>query len=169
MAGHVCWVTAMLSALQGKNQLTDSHAVVEGSRETHTSMSPQATLCIEQALHVTLPSSDTAAASAADGAAPVTKDTPGLLVAFEWRSVAYTTPAVALSHAGSATWRYQVALPVAEVGSDCGRELEPAHLHLQVGDTANHKTLKNEERKEVWGRASNRWLGRKAQGFRYLK
>ena len=125
-------VTATLSALQGRNQLTDSPSVAEGTTETRTSIQLQATLCIERALHVTLPSSE----SAASVTAPVTEGNQGLLaVAFEWIGVAYTTPAVALSHAASASWQYQVALPMPEAGPSSGGELELGPLHLQVRES----------------------------------
>lgn len=110
-------------------------------------MLPHATLCIERALHVTLPLSDTASASTANVTAPVTEGNHGLLaVSFDWRGVAHTTPAVALSHAASASWHYQAALPMSEAGPGSGGELEPASLHLQVCTTQTKHTRKQERR-----------------------
>lgn len=137
---------SMLSALQGRNKLAESHSVAEGNAETHISMPLQATLCIERALHVLLPPSDTTSASAASVTAQSTEGHHGLLsVAFEWGGVPHTTPAVALSHAASANWQYQAALPVSEAGPGSGGELQPAVLHLQVGRT---QTKHTENRKE---------------------
>lgn len=123
-----------LSSMQGADQaLADSQSVATGNSNTHTSQSLQATLCIERALHLTIPSPVTAATSAAMTSAAAGQGSEGLVaVAFEWGGVVHTTPAVALSHAGSATWQHDVALLVAEAGVSCGRNLEPALLHLQV-------------------------------------
>ena len=143
-----------LSALQGTNQLTDSPSVAEGTTKTHTSMQLHATLCIERALHVTLPSSGTASESAASVTAPVTEGNQGLLaVAFEWTGVAYATPAVALSHAASASWHHQVALPMAEAKPGSGGELELAPLHLQV-----RKSRQQSERSHVQACAAVLWF-----------
>lgn len=113
--------------------LADSHSTATGNSDTHSLQSLQATLCIEHALHLTVPSPVTETASAAMTSAAVSQGTEGLVaVAFGWGGVAHTTPAVALSHAGSATWQHDVALHVAEAGVSCGRKLEPTLLYLQV-------------------------------------
>ena len=117
--------------------------VIDNS-DTHTSQSLQATLCIERALHLTLPLPITEAASAA--ITPAAASHRQVAVAFEWGGVAHTTPAVVLSHAGSATWQHDVALLVAEAGVSCGKNLEPALLRLQVCSQnlyATHSTVQS--------------------------
>lgn len=120
--------------MQGSDQeLADSGSVDIGESDTHTRPSLQAALCIERALHLTLPPSVTEAAPAASMAAAASQGNEGqVAVAFEWGGVAHTTPAVAVSHAGSAAWQYDVALQVAQAEASCGGNLKPAHLHLQV-------------------------------------
>lgn len=118
---------------ENDQQLADSQSVVIGNSDTHTSQSIPATLCIERALHLTVPSPAIQTASAAITTAAVSQGTEGqVAVAFECGGVAHTTPAVALSHAGSATWQHDVALHLAEAGVNCGRNRKPALLHLQV-------------------------------------
>ena len=117
--------------MQGSDQqLADSHSTATGNSDTHTSQSLQTTLCIERALHLTVPSPVTETASAAITTAAASQGQ--VAVALEWGGVAHTTPAVALSHGGSATWQHDVALLVAEAGVSCGRNLEPTLLYLQV-------------------------------------
>ena len=122
------------SSMQKSDQeLAHTHCVDVGNSDSHTRPPLQATLCIERALHLTLPPSLTAAAPAASMTAAARQGTERhVAVAFEWGGVAQTTPAVLLSHGGSATWQYDVALHAAQAVASCGRNLEPEHLCLQV-------------------------------------
>lgn len=135
-------ISSGLPVLQESDRPTDSQSVVEGNSDIHTK-TPTATLCIERALHLTLPSAGAQAASDASVTAVARESNQGrVAVAFEWRGLAHTTPAVALSHAGSATWQYHVALPGAEASAGSGRELEPAHrLHLQVSSQVWYRKM----------------------------
>lgn len=120
--------------MQGSDQeLADLQYVDIGDSDTHTRPSLQAALCIERVLHLTLPPSATEAAPSASMTAAACQGNEGqVAVAFEWGGVTYTTPAVAVSHAGSATWQYHAALHVAQAEASCGGNLELAHLRLQV-------------------------------------
>ena len=118
-------------------ELANSQSVDVGESGTHTGPLLHATLCIERALHLTLPPSVTEATSDASMTAAARPGLEGqVAVACEWGGVAHATPAVALSRGGSATWQYHVALHVAlhvaRAEASCGRILEPAHLCLQV-------------------------------------
>lgn len=114
-------------------ELTNSPSADIRDSDTHTRPLLQATLCIERALHLTLPPSVTAAAPAASVIAAARPGNEGqVAVAFEWEGVPHTTPAVLLSHGGSATWQYDTPLDVAQAVASCGRRLEPAPLRLQV-------------------------------------
>ena len=114
-------------------QPANSQTVDIGDSSTQTMPWLQATLCIERALHLMLTPSATQAASAASMTAAARQGAEEqVTVAFDWGGVAHATPAVALSHGGSATWQYDVALHAAQAAASCGRNSEPAPLSLQV-------------------------------------
>ena len=94
-------------------------------------------LCIEQALHLALPSAVTQAPGHADTATAGQADCGGgsqglVSVSFVWQGVEGRTPAVATSEAGSATWQCMVDLPAARTDTRFGEKDDRQLLSLQV-------------------------------------
>ena len=113
-------------ALQGEAEASGLHLAPDSPLPQDPSTSPQATLCIERALHILIPPS----AAAADGASFISEGR--LAVTYQWEGLSFATPAVALTGTASATWQYTAALPMTVDGALLNMESEEAHLQLQV-------------------------------------